>query len=347
MQRAIDPKGGKATAPPDLWIAGLGSQYPPHVLEPKDLYDFATRFHNPETPGLKRLLAINKRTGIETRSAVSTYKDGFGTGKDPPTIADIDSFFRVVGVDLTVQASRKALQEWGGNKSQITHTVGVTCTSQGNPGYDVLVNQALGLEASIDRTLLHGVGCAGGLAIMRAAGQIAAGATAFGRPARILAFACELSTPHMRCELAAAERKPSDQVGIAGALFSDAAAAFVLTNRSCTVISRDVPSLIKQAVKPVLDGMLLGCRVPSTDNFDWALHPGGTAVVDGVKEAMGLTEHQLRATREIYRTKGNSSSPTVLIVLDRLRSMDSSRGNIVAASFGPGLAIEMALLERC
>lgn len=130
-----------------------------------------------------------------------------------------------------MQACKKALREWAGEYSDITHTIGVTCTNQGNPGYDLLVNQKLGLETTVDRTLLHGVGCAGGLAIMRAAAQIACGATMRGRPARILAFACELCTPNVRCDLEEAV-KCSDPaaVSIAGALFSDGAAAFVLCN---------------------------------------------------------------------------------------------------------------------
>jgi type III polyketide synthase len=85
----------------------------------------------------------------------------------------------------------------------------------------------------------------------------------------------------------------------------------------------------------------------SRDEFDWALHPGGEAVIDNVKDTMGLTEHQLRATREIYRTRGNSSSPTVLIVLDKLRTMGHGSDQVVATSFGPGLTIEMAMLRRC
>ena len=84
-----------------------------------------------------------------------------------------------------------------------------------------------------------------------------------------------------------------------------------------------------------------------TSDCDWALHPGGETIISGVKETMELTEHQLRASREIYRTRGNSSSPTVLIVLDKLRSMGKGSDHIVATSFGPGLAIEMALLRRC
>lgn len=178
---------------------------------------------------LKKLLEINRNTGIQTRSSVRTYEHGFGAQSEPPTITELDQFFRQTGVDLTAQACRKALRQWGGDKGDITHTIGVTCTNQGNPGYDLLVNQALGL-GSVDRMLLHGVGCAGGLAIMRAAAQIALGATARGKPARILAFACELCTPNVRCDLAAAEKSAAEDVGIAGALFSDAAAAFVLCN---------------------------------------------------------------------------------------------------------------------
>lgn len=82
-------------------------------------------------------------------------------------------------------------------------------------------------------------------------------------------------------------------------------------------------------------------------DFDWALHPGGIAIIEGVKSSMCLSEEHLRATHEIYRTRGNSSSPTVLIVLDMLRSMDRGREHVVATSFGPGLSIEMAMLKRC
>lgn len=82
-------------------------------------------------------------------------------------------------------------------------------------------------------------------------------------------------------------------------------------------------------------------------DFDWALHPGGEAIIEGAKELLQLSDDQLRATREIYKTRGNSSSPTVLIVLDKLRTMGKGRDQVVAASFGPGLAIEMSILKKC
>lgn len=82
-------------------------------------------------------------------------------------------------------------------------------------------------------------------------------------------------------------------------------------------------------------------------DFDWVLHPGGEAIIQGVQSTMSLTDKQLKASRYVYRTRGNSSSPTVLIVLDLLRDMGEDKDHVVATSFGPGLSVEMAMLERC
>lgn len=82
-------------------------------------------------------------------------------------------------------------------------------------------------------------------------------------------------------------------------------------------------------------------------DFDWALHPGGLAILEGAQQSMKLSKDQLQASHEVYKTHGNSSSPTVLIVLDKLRKTGEGRDNVVAIAFGPGLAIEMAMFKRC
>ncbi|KAK4100108.1 thiolase-like protein [Parathielavia hyrcaniae] len=423
MRETNQTKGANATQAtgtqpmPGLWITGIASQYPPHLLAPERLGEFAEMFFDVEKPALKRLLHINKRSGIETRASIGDLQTGIASQPKAPTLADLDRFYRQAGVDLAAQACRGALKEWGGRPCDITHTVAVTCTNQGNPGYDLLVARQLGLPHTVDRMLLHGVGCAGGLAIMRAAAQIASGAASRGRPARVLAFACELCTPNVRYELAAAAAcaNPAD-VGIAGALFADGAAAFVLCNDAGlllpqqqqqqdeagdsgysddgggrdseshraeplfellewgsatipdtmqhmgfyaegtgfrTVLTRDVPSFTKAAIAPMFRSLLPRVRDKTASasldvaDFDWALHPGGEAIIHGAQEMLGLTGEQLRATREIYRTRGNSSSASVLAVLDLLRRMGRGKDHVVATSFGPGLAIEMSLLGRC
>lgn len=83
-------------------------------------------------------------------------------------------------------------------------------------------------------------------------------------------------------------------------------------------------------------------------DFEWALHPGGKAIIDGVQKSMALSDEHLWASRETYLTRGNSSSPTVLVVLDMLRSCRfGGREHVVAASFGPGMVVEMAMLRQC
>lgn len=59
---------------------------------------------------------------------------------------------------------------------------------------------------------------------------MALAATAQGRSARVLAFACELCSPNVCNERAAAEESSAEKVCVAAALISDAAAAFVLVN---------------------------------------------------------------------------------------------------------------------
>jgi predicted naringenin-chalcone synthase len=80
---------------------------------------------------------------------------------------------------------------------------------------------------------------------------------------------------------------------------------------------------------------------------DWALHPGGIAIIKGAEAVLHLSEDQSRASREVYQSRGNCSSPSVLLVLDKLRNMGQGRDNVVAASFGPSLAVEMATMRRC
>ncbi|KAL2838942.1 chalcone synthase B [Aspergillus pseudodeflectus] len=410
------------TTPPALYITGLGHQYPPYLMTPDQFDQLAARFHDTERPGLKKLIQINHTTGIESRASILPYTNGFATQSIPPTITEIDHFFRTAGVDLAVSACKRALRDARTPPTKITHSVAVTATNQGCPGYDLLVAKKLGLRLSsspagpaLDRTLLSGVGCAGGLSVLRAAAQLACGASMRGKPARILAFACELCMPNGRHDLAEVAREGDPEgISIVAALFSDAAGAVVLCNEVAlaedregsgngeggsedddddddddegvrpvyrllewghdvipdtiehmgfstegdgyhTTLTRAVPDHVKHAIGPLFETLLpyyqqhvQAEQQLTIHDFDFALHPGGEAIIDGAKEVLGLTEDQIQATRETYRTRGNSSSPTVLILLDKLRSVaNRKRENVVATSFGPGMTIEMALLRRC
>lgn len=87
-----------------------------------------------------------------------------------------------------------------------------------------------------------------------------------------------------------------------------------------------------------------GKKLKSVD-FDWALHPGGSTIITGVEKAMGLTSEHLRATYEVYMNYGNSSSATIMSVMNRLRESDG-RENVIACAFGPGISLEIMALKR-
>ena len=172
--------------------------------------------------------------------------------------------------------------------------------------------------------------------------------------------------------------------GIGPALFGDGAAAFVLCNslapelktksiyelrdwmtaivpgtaeemsyRTMSTgfllhLSKNVPKRTSEGLKLAYDVLLgrsekLDMRV---DDFDWAVHPGGQAVLNCAKDKMGMSDEALRASWEIYRERGNISSVTVIAVLDKLRNMGHGKDDVVAASFGPGLTVEAAMLKR-
>jgi type III polyketide synthase len=87
-------------------------------------------------------------------------------------------------------------------------------------------------------------------------------------------------------------------------------------------------------------------KLPTAADFDWALHPGGSTIITGVEQAMNLTTDHLLASYEIYVKYGNSSSATIMAVMDRLRQLGERRENVVACAFGPGISLEMMLLRR-
>ena len=139
--------------------------------------------------------------------------------------------------------------------NDITHTIAVTCTNAGSPGFDLEVVTQLDLPLDVDKTLLHGVGCAGGLAALRTAAQMARASG--GRPANILVFACEIPSVHVSVELDDAERNPRTPIG--PVLFSDGAAALMLCNGAALSSSRGA------AIYDLLDWTT--SRIPDTDSL--------------------------------------------------------------------------------
>ncbi|KAH9907603.1 thiolase-like protein [Xylariomycetidae sp. FL2044] len=342
-----------------LSIIGLGAQYPPHALRPDEVDKLATKFY-PESPAMKKVLGINQYTGIETRSSVGTSDHPIVNDPEAPSIGRIHDMFMSHGVPLAVEAARKAVAEARIDLSQITHIVSTTCTDSANPGFDHYVAKGLGIRHQIEKVLLHGVGCSGGLATLRTAANLALGHAMRRKPARILCVALEVSTTLVRSELDSINELQETRIG--ACLFSDCASAVVLSNGIGEPTAEPVYELLGWEHKVIPDTdhdlgfdvdplgwkVILSPRVPrlaaevlapsfaelvqnvpelpmgyrEAADFDWAMHPGGLTILTGAEKAMGIKPEHMRASYDRYMNHGNSSSATIFSVMDRLRSKD-------------------------
>jgi predicted naringenin-chalcone synthase len=68
-------------------------------------------------------------------------------------------------------------------------------------------------------------------------------------------------------------------------------------------------------------------------------------VLDSIGDSLGLENGELRHSREVLRTHGNMSSPTVMFVLNAATPEARAGDSGVMIALGPGLAAEVALLR--
>jgi alkylresorcinol/alkylpyrone synthase len=112
-------------------------------------------------------------------------------------------------------------------------------------------------------------------------------------------------------------------------------------------LSHRVPGVLEQHVSGVVDSLLESHGLGRADVAGWAVHPGGRRILEVVDERLGLPNGALDASYSVLRDYGNCSSPTVLLVLERMVAGGGLEAgdHVVAMAFGPGLTLYAALLR--
>ncbi|KAF2728699.1 thiolase-like protein [Polyplosphaeria fusca] len=348
------PNTSKSNSKPGIYIIGLARQYPDNILPQKALEPIVRKFYpeniaSPSVADMKSiqtLLDVSLKTGIDSRSNISSLPQILESSPTPPTIDELSRQFRISGVRLITIAFEKALEDASLAPADITHTVAVTCTDTGNPGYDLLVAQRLGLCNDVDRVFLHELHWA-----CENPNDARIGPALFSDGAAALVLCNGIAMKETTSPIF--ELLGWGNEAMAGTL--DDMCYLVDPKGYKLVLSKEVPKRAVNAIHPMFERLKTSfpknleesstCLKPS--DCDWAMHPGGIAILKGAQANLGLTPDYIRASWEVYRNFENSSSATVLIVLDTLRKMGDGRDKVVAASFGLGLCIEMATLRRC
>ncbi|RMG98817.1 MAG: stilbene synthase [Deltaproteobacteria bacterium] len=340
-------------------VCGFGTALPPHELRADEARAFVERRLVARRPELARMLGVFDRAGVETRRLCAPLD--FFTA-DPSFAAKQAEFARTAPA-LATAAAERALADAGHRPRDVAAVVVACSTGVAAPNLDRDVAVRLELTRDVRRAPLWGLGCAGGVAALALAADLAR-----ARCAPILAVAVET------CSLAFLPSDTSRANLIACALFGDGAAAVVLApgntgpvvRGAATTLVPDtadamgwdvvdeglkvrfaptLPGLVRRHVGGALDRLATEAAVRRFDRF--ALHPGGPKILAAYDEVLAPPEQDLAASREILRTCGNMSSPTALFVLDRIRRTHppAPGTQMAVAALGPGLAIESVALQ--
>lgn len=267
---------------------------------------------------------------------------------------------------LALESAKKAIANWGGLPSEITHIISVSCTGVMAPGIEFILQKELNLNNNVQRLGINLMGCFGafkGLAI--------ANALAKENPKnRILVVCTELCSLHFQVSI-----KP--EVLIGNALFSDGSAAVIVgcnkkesetalwsieqseshafdnsqekmtwlvsDNGFVMTLEKDVPSLIEKEVPEILKNIL---KNKNYNDLVWAIHPGGKAIIEGIQRGCNLTTEQTQSSWNVLSQYGNMSSATFLFVLNDLIKNKKNNKETIGIGFGPGLSLETILLGQ-
>lgn len=111
-------------------------------------------------------------------------------------------------------------------------------------------------------------------------------------------------------------------------------------------LSRRVPDAAVSLLGKSIAKLLAANNLSVSDIGYWVIHPPGAAVLDKVRESLGIDEEKLKYSRKALRLFGNTSSSSVGIVAKLLMSdVAEPKGYMVMANVGPGMTSN-AMLAR-
>lgn len=352
-------------------LIALATAVPPNVVSQDDVKHLAARLFAATLGPDDRLLEVYENAEIEKRhTCVSLAWLG-----QPHPFGERNDLYIENAARLGTEVAIAALDHAGLSSREVDHLIFVSSTGLATPSIDALLANALGCRVDVRRTPIWGLGCAGG-----AAGLARARDFALADPtARVLLVTLEL------CSLTFQPDDVSKRNLVAASLFADGAAAAVVVGRDVAarvsaacrplevlasqsilwkdsldvmgwtvdgaglhvVFSRDIPSIVRENVRPSMAAFLDRNGLGIDDVHHLVTHPGGVKVLRAYAEALGVAPERFRHAREVLRDYGNMSSPSCLFVLERyLEAGDIGAGErAVVSALGPGFCAEYVLLR--
>lgn len=264
----------------------------------------------------------------------------------------------------------RAIDQLALDPREIGVVVSATYYSLGGPTLAHRIVDHYGLDPATDKYHLVGIGCASAVPLFRLAASCMR-----DRPGqKALVVAAESVTGFIT-----GVAPEDEKVKVVGsALFGDGCAAAVLETGdhettgpaivdaavhqvadtlgrvrfnvtgedSHMQISRELPSLTEDAVRPLVEDFLGGHGLALADIDHWLVHPGGRGIIEALQRALGLSDEQVAPSVHVLAEFGNVGTPSGLFVLQA--TLDQRRPELgdhgLMVTIGPGVTVGLMLL---
>lgn len=312
----------------------------------------------------RKMRLLSKYCGVEKRytvldSPIQTEPGsrGFYSLDKNPGIGERMSVYEREALGLALKAVRKFSRD---ELNEVTHLVVGSCTGFFAPGLDLELIKTLELSVEVERTFVGFMGCHAAMNCLRVADSIVRS----DPDSKVLVLNLELCSLHL-------QNHGCEQDLIPFLIFADGcSAALVSAQKSGLKIGEfksrflqkgwdkmswkisdsgflmrldsSIPALLKDSLKQILESWK---TVSSLDLKTYAMHPGGAAILDTIRDALEIGEEDLGWSRKVLREYGNMSSASVMFVMKEILN-SAAQGNGIAMAFGPGVSMEAMQYEK-
>lgn len=349
-------------------IRALGTANPALYVTQSEAYDFYVSHFNlaPEEHDLYRRLLLE---GPVRGRYIGMARKEDACETDPDRLNDR---FLTHARQTAAEAAAKALTAAGLSTTDLGGLVVNTCTGYVCPGLSSYLVEDLGAPHDLRTLDIVGMGCGAALPNL----ECATGWLVMDGQRPVLCVAVEICSATLFMG-----NEPG--LVVSNSIFGDGAAAAVLAmpdehdappqgpvrilgfessvhpehrhhlrytqsgGRLRNHLDSRVPVIGARLAGQTLARLLTAHRLEQDDIAHWAVHAGGTAVLERVGQQLGIPEAALAPSIAIFHEYGNMSSPSVLFALQRvLATRQPSAGELgVLLSFGAGFSAFAALVE--
>ena len=348
----------------------------PFLLAQDDIMEFSREMFGGSFNNIERLLQAFKNGQVAKRYFTNNL-DWF---KEEHTFAEKNDLYIEQAVEFGIEAVKNCLTNEIFLKreiaaSEIDAIFYISSAGIATPTIEARIMNILPFQPHVKRIPIWGLGCAGGASGLSRAFEYC---TAYPK-AKVLVLSVEF------CSLTFQKNDVSKSNIIGTSLFSDGVSCVLVCGNQASVadfskrqhhftilatqstlmahsldvmgwdvrdeglfviFSKDIPTIVKQWLKPNVDTFLALHDIRLSDIQHFVAHPGGKKVVEAYQDALGFHERMTEISMKVLKDFGNMSSATILFVLEQFMERGGESGEYgIATALGPGFSSELLLMR--